>query len=569
MAEFKRIIITKRGQALMAKLMSGRATLEFTKIGVSSTPYNDSQLENLTSLSNVKQEAQISNVTRNNDASVQVEGSVENTELTQGYYMETLGLYAKDPDEGEILYAVSNAQVSSYMPPFNNRTPSGAFFKLNVTIGNADNVTLQVDPAAVATVGDIRRLENNITNLEGFVGYSDDDILGLEVDYENNQFTRLAGAVGRTAGQAFDSFGMFGGRQRVNLSDDGTVNARFGDSGYVEDGSNAQVMVEQPKFYYRVVPLKTERIEDGEGLHLLKARYYVSDVPKSGFKVHPAFVREDGTVSDFVYLSAFEGSIYDSTNSTYKLLDEQDANFTSDKLSSVAKVKPASGVSQLLTRPNSRSLAQNRGEGWNLQTAATASLTQLLFMIEYGSLNMQEHLGDGVTGRESGEGNESELTGATSILGNESGEMENDSVSYRGEENFYGNIWTWVDGMNIKPQGIHKLYVSTHSFEDDTDQSPYEDVGFTIAKSNGYIKYFGYSEDFDWIFVPTETSGNSSVPVGDYLYQNSDSNADFLVARLGGTWTDGAGAGGFYWYLNYSSGYRSRNVGARLAYIPQ
>ena len=40
------------------------------------------------------------------------------------------------------------------------------------------------------------------------------------------------------------------------------VNAYYGDAGYIENGSNGQVMVEQPKFYYKMVPLKIDRIPD-------------------------------------------------------------------------------------------------------------------------------------------------------------------------------------------------------------------------------------------------------------------------------------------------------------------
>ena len=165
MAEFKRIVITKDGQSLMAKLMSGSGTVEFTKIAVSNTVYTDGQLEGLSTLSGVKQVADISRVTRNNQTSVQVEGAITNVELTTGYHMQTLGLYARDPQVGEVLYAVTNASVAGYMPPYNERTPSGAFFKLVTTIGNADKVTLQIDPAGVATVGDIQSVEAQISKI--------------------------------------------------------------------------------------------------------------------------------------------------------------------------------------------------------------------------------------------------------------------------------------------------------------------------------------------------------------------------------------------------------------------
>lgn len=164
--EFKRIVITNDGQNLMADLISGTGTVKFTKIAVSNMVYSDEQLEGLTSLSGIKQEADISKVIRNNQASIQVEGAVTNLDLTTGYHIQTLGLYAEDGNQGEVLYAVTNAKVAGYMPAYNGRTPSGAYFKLVTSIGNADNVTLEVDPAAVATIGDINALQERIDNNE-------------------------------------------------------------------------------------------------------------------------------------------------------------------------------------------------------------------------------------------------------------------------------------------------------------------------------------------------------------------------------------------------------------------
>lgn len=99
----------------------------------------------------------------------------------------------------------------------------------------------------------------DVDDVKAFVGYTDDDIVGLCVDYENKTFKRLASAVNLSQGEDFDKFQMYGGRRRCNVSDDGTINAYYGDKGYTEDGSNGQVMVYQPAFYYRVVPLKLEK----------------------------------------------------------------------------------------------------------------------------------------------------------------------------------------------------------------------------------------------------------------------------------------------------------------------
>ena len=200
MAEFSKLVITNKGQALIAKMIAGKGNIDFTKICASSTTYTLAQLEALTSLSNIKQTSLISKVTRTNEVAIKVETAFTNNDLTAGYYMRTLGLYAIDPDAGEILYAVTIENSGNcYMPPYNGVTVSGAYVQLVTTVGNADNVSLEVDAAAVATIGDIQELQKEIADLEAYVGYTASDIYGVEVDFVNKKFTRLAGAVNRSA----------------------------------------------------------------------------------------------------------------------------------------------------------------------------------------------------------------------------------------------------------------------------------------------------------------------------------------------------------------------------------
>lgn len=166
MAEFKRIIITTKGQALMAKMIAGQGNIEFTKVSASETAYTDEQLEGLDSLSEVKQTTLVSKVIRTNNVAIQIEAAMTNSDLKIGYYMKTIGLYAIDPDEGEILYGVSNATVPGWMPPYNGLTVSGAFFKLVTTVGNAENVSLEVDPAAVATINDLKTVQGSVDTVQ-------------------------------------------------------------------------------------------------------------------------------------------------------------------------------------------------------------------------------------------------------------------------------------------------------------------------------------------------------------------------------------------------------------------
>ena len=158
----------------------------------------------------------------------------------------------------------------------------------------------------------ITGLEERTNYIEGYINYRDDDIVGIEADFANSTFTRIAASSGLSAGTDFNAFEPFGGRRRCTVSDNGTVTSYFGDANFAEDGSIGQVMVEQPKFYYKVVPLKLDKVQNGKGFHLRKARYYVLAEHKPGFKIHPAFVR-NGKEKNFIYLSAYEGAIYDES----------------------------------------------------------------------------------------------------------------------------------------------------------------------------------------------------------------------------------------------------------------
>lgn len=97
----------------------------------------------------------------------------------------------------------------------------------------------------------------------------------------------------------------------------------------------------------------------GRGYQFDKARYYVSPTAKPGFMVIDTFKAANGQEQDYIYLSAFEGSLYDTSENAYIMDDAQVADFekdTGDKLCSIAGAKPASGKTQNLTRSNTRAL---------------------------------------------------------------------------------------------------------------------------------------------------------------------------------------------------------------------
>ncbi len=435
--------------------------------------------------------------------------------------------------------------------------------------------------------------EVDVDDVKAFVGYTDEDIVGLCVDFENKTFKRLAGAVGLSAGSDFDKFTMYGGRRRCNVSDDGTITAYYGDENYAEDGSNGQVMVFQPKFYYKVVPLKLEKNTDsGIGYHIRRANYYVSSKPKAGFKLHPAFFDENGNAVDYILFSADEGSMFDVSANEYVNdgTNTDTAIEVGDLLCSVANVKPISGLKKPLNKVNLETMAQNRGSGWHLETIKATSANQLLMMIELAMMNSQTGIGQGVVSiSDNSSYNCSSLTGSTADLGNGTGqavETINEkggiqttetangkvAVTYRGVENPWGNISKHIQGINIWGDGSMcggQPYVANNfTFNESKHSDNYEPVGFTLANANGYIKAMGYgSEKYDWLFMPSEIGGTSALPVGDYFYAESNLNG-YRITRFGGCFNTSSQAGGFNWRGIDGVGYRSRVVGGRLVYVP-
>lgn len=482
-------------------------------------------------------------------------------------------------------------------------TANTAKSNLNASVATANNVlqSLSAENASAASNIDELKSENfnsqeilsGVADIRAYLGITADDIVGIQVDYKNKTFKRLAGAANLTKGSDFDKFTMFGGRKRCNVADDGSIVAWYGDADYKEDGSMGQVMVYQPKFYYLVCPVEYDPIDTGIGYHLRKANYYVSEKPRAGFRLHPAFYDASGNEIDYFLTSAYEGSIYDASASAYLLNDEQVMNTGEDKFSSIAGARPASGSSQNLTRPNIEAMAQNRGTNWHGDLIKQVSAEQMLMIIEMGMMNLQTAIAQGVVSLPWTTGSDTTssyaaATGSTASLGNGTGRAEKTttyeggvakeytidgktSVCWRGKENFWGNIWKFVYGINIwgngKMGGGQPYICSDFSFAESKNSGNYEPAGFTVTNANGYISAMGYSTACDWLFIASECLGNSSLPVGDYTYITVNLNG-YRIARLGGCWNGGGRAGGFYWDLDYGVGDRGRIIGGRLVYIP-
>jgi hypothetical protein len=195
------------------------------------------------------------------------------------------------------------------------------------------------------------------------------DAVGLDIDYASRVCTRVQEATNKSMGASFDSYSMYGGRVKCNVADNGTINAFYGDDNYTEDGSNGQVMIYQPKFYYKRIIRSAD--DANKGKIVRHETLIISPTAQPGFKLAPVF--EDGLA--------------------YILFPAYDAGLVDSKLTSIAGVKPVNNI----TRDAAEVYANARGLGWHIMTMAAESANQMLEIVEFGTMNGQNAIELGIT----------------------------------------------------------------------------------------------------------------------------------------------------------------------------
>ena len=463
------------------------------------------------------------------------------------------------------------------IPSGGGSTPSGGGTSISLDPNDAGQLIIVDENGSITASGIIADdiasflIKNDLSFIEGTVG--------LKIDYANKTFVRTQDAIHYNQGTDFNQYNMYGGRIRCNVTDDGTIAAFYGDQNYTDDGSNGQVMVYQPKFYYSRITLDSEAAAVGEKIK--KEVITLSPTYKPGFKLHPLFINEDGEALEYVLLPAYEGSGYDVSSSSYDLEDSSAIDYTTDKLSSIANAKPISGVNKTFNLEAAEQMAQNRGEGWHITTMAAESANQMLELVEFGTLNGQSAFESGITGISNISGmNCASNTGSTAALGNETGYASSTTnitngtsntynnvgrraISYRGMENPWGNMWRYVGDMKVIGSGNWqggKVYININN--DDID------LNAQLSSSSGYASYFEkVNTPYDWMFIPIEVDGNSALPIGDQVWTTDNLNGTNCIA-IGGRYDSGDQAGPFAYMYDSAITFSSRSIGARLMFIP-
>ena len=209
-------------------------------------------------------------------------------------------------------------------------------------------------------------------------------------------------------------------------------------------------------------------------------------------------------------------------------------------------------------------------------------------MVEYGNCNWQVMLSAGISNvPDATNTNCASYTGSTASLGNTSGRAESTidytgtaqtavnktANSYRGIENYFGNIWKFVDGAKIFGDGTMgggQLFICTdNNFADDTITNSYKSSDFTLANATyQWVKYFGYGNDkFDWLFFASKlVTSSPNSPIGSAAVMQVNANG-YRMCAFGGGHNDISRCG-IYFATSYANYSRGRTAGARLAYFP-
>ena len=155
------IVLTEKGLALRDKLNAGQTTAAFTRFCTSSAEYDPSELDVLTELKDSQLKSAVTNLEILEDHTMVISGAVDNKSLQEGYYITLIGLYAKETDGEEILFAVSKVSSPMYMPEKSGAL-SGMSIRFSVKIENSDSINVTVDPTTAATLGDLNALKKEV-----------------------------------------------------------------------------------------------------------------------------------------------------------------------------------------------------------------------------------------------------------------------------------------------------------------------------------------------------------------------------------------------------------------------
>lgn len=165
MGQFNGMKLTNKGQTLQAKAQAG-TMLQFTRLAIGDGNLGSTDPLTLNALISQKKSLQVKKLESLTGGKAVVGSSFTNADVTTGFDMRELGVFAQDPDVGEILYMYGNAgNTADFIPPGSGGGSDVLERALNVVtiVGTAANVTAVIDQSLVfataAQLGDLSKLK--------------------------------------------------------------------------------------------------------------------------------------------------------------------------------------------------------------------------------------------------------------------------------------------------------------------------------------------------------------------------------------------------------------------------
>lgn len=154
-------VITMKGLILDTKIRSGQAVPKFTKMKTGDGVYDGTEeLSEVDALKSVRQEFGFSSIEIVDDKTVRLRSVSDNAGIADGYYISELGIFAEDPDEGEILYsiAIGVENKMDYQPSEIELPGATCTFDSYTSVSNIESAVIKVDLGAAASAEDLKEI---------------------------------------------------------------------------------------------------------------------------------------------------------------------------------------------------------------------------------------------------------------------------------------------------------------------------------------------------------------------------------------------------------------------------
>lgn len=415
--------------------------------------------------------------------------------------------------KGDFTYTATatSGTASFYLPEIgewsvtislNGKSSSGT---VNVT--EYTNYTIEL--AYFVTYG--VRIKLNNSNPETSVEYTDDAV-GIGSGWNNWKDKKIFKDIKPCL--------LKNGVVQYYLNRDNYNNKEQGGSSVIT-GNDGDVMIEFPKIGYKMT-------NDSNYQYI-----QITDSPNAEGFCYLAHSLDSENDCDKIYIGAYLA--YNSGN----------------KLYSVSGQTPTVSI----TLTNSRTYTQAKGTGYQLLSFYPLTLLQCLYTIIYKNLNSQAALGQGYTNA-SAKANTGSTNTNTFCYGSTSSGTTH--VKFLGIEDFYGNLYQWVDGLycdssyNIKTDYNNFTGTNGSTFR-------YSQPSGLSSSTYGYIQKIQGTNNTGFIIKSGGGSGSAYYADHARLYSG-------FFGYFGGSWSDGANAGAFRLYVDYSASDSYSNLGCRVVY---